>query len=102
LDDDGSCGGGGEARLVGREVGDGVGGGSCGVELDRVHRCAVDVGGDAEVTAETKLSTKPATVASRDVLRNLDIRRQRDPLYNRKPRKCPSFCIFLHYAPCSF
>jgi hypothetical protein len=51
-----------------------------------------------EVTAETKVST----VASSDVLRNLDIRRQRDPLCNSKSRKCPSFRIFLHYAPCSF
>jgi hypothetical protein len=92
----------GLAGAVGGDVDDGVGCCLGGVDLDRVHRRSVDVGGDAEVTAEPKLSTKPATVASRDVLGNLDIRRQRDPLYNRKPRKCPSFCIFLHYAPCSF
>jgi hypothetical protein len=35
--------------LVGRNVGDGVGRQGAGVELDWVHRCAVDVGCDAEV-----------------------------------------------------
>ena len=35
--------------MVGGDVLNGVGGGLCGVELDGVHRGAVDLGGDAEV-----------------------------------------------------
>jgi len=49
LDDDGSCGGGGEACGVGDDVVDGVGCGLGGVDMDRVCLNAVDVGRDAEV-----------------------------------------------------
>ena len=38
-----------EAGLVGRDVGDGVGCHCAGVDLDGVHRRAVDVGHDVEV-----------------------------------------------------
>jgi hypothetical protein len=52
LDDEGSCGGGGEAVLVGGDVVDDVGLG--GVELDGVRWDAVDVGGDAEIAEVQK------------------------------------------------
>jgi hypothetical protein len=49
LDDDGSSGRRAQPILIGRDVGDGVGCCGAGVELDGVHWCAVEVGGDAEV-----------------------------------------------------
>jgi hypothetical protein len=49
FDDDGSCGGGGEAPLWVTTQSMGVGGGLGGVDLDRVHFGAVDVGCDPEI-----------------------------------------------------
>src|ERR1700683_3855347 len=50
------------------------------------------------VAADNFPPRSPGSVA----LRNLDIWGQRDPLQTRKPRKCPSLRIFLHYASRSF
>jgi hypothetical protein len=49
--------------LVGGDVLNGVGGGLCGVELDWVHRRAIDVGGDAEVEVCLRAGVRGAEVS---------------------------------------
>jgi hypothetical protein len=59
--------------LVGGDVGDGVGCCGAGIELDWVHRRAVDVGGDAEVEVGLRACDGCAKVGVRGA--DLDDRR---------------------------